>query len=43
MDATGMDAVFEPLRRAAGGRFPLRPERRRVFDFGSRDAGAQDR
>ncbi len=41
--ATGMDVVFDPLRRAAGGRFPLTPERRRVFDFGSPDAGGADR
>jgi uncharacterized protein len=41
--ATGMDAVFDPLRRAAGGRFPLKPERRRVFDFGSGDAGGAHR
>ena len=41
--ATGMDCVFDPLRHAAGGRFPLTPERRRVFDFGSRDAGGPHR
>jgi uncharacterized protein (DUF3820 family) len=41
--ATGMDTVFDPLRQAAGGRFPLRPERRRMFDFGSRDSGGADR
>ena len=31
--ATGMDSVFDPLRSAAGGRFPLGPKRRRSFDF----------
>lgn len=31
--AVGMDGVFDPLRRAAGGRFPLRPARRRSFGF----------
>ena len=41
--ATGMDCVFDPLRHAAGGRFPLTPERRRMFDFGSRDASGPDR
>jgi uncharacterized protein len=29
----GMDAVFDPLRQARGGRFPLRAERRRSFGF----------
>jgi len=38
-----MDTVFDPLRAAAGGRFPLRPERRRMFDFGSLDTGGADR
>ena len=29
----GMDAVFEPLRSANGGRHKLRPQKRRKFDF----------
>ncbi len=29
----GAEAVFEPLRRAAGGRVPLRPKRKKDFDF----------
>lgn len=29
----GMDRVFEPLRAANGGRFPLRPQRRKSIDF----------
>jgi uncharacterized protein (DUF3820 family) len=31
--SVGMDSVFDPLRRAAGGRFPLHPGRRRSFGF----------
>jgi uncharacterized protein len=31
--AVGMDSVFEPLRQASGGRFPLHPGRRRSFGF----------
>ena len=31
--SVGMDSVFDPIRRANGGRFPLRPERRRSIDF----------
>lgn len=31
--AVGMDAVFDPLRQANGGRFQLLPARRRSFDF----------
>lgn len=31
---TGAEAVFEPLRRAAGGRFSLRPKRRKEYNFG---------
>ncbi len=31
--AVGMDAVFDPLRRANGGRFRLRASRRKSFDF----------
>ena len=31
--AVGMDSVFDPLRQAAGGRFPLQPVRRRSFGF----------
>jgi len=30
---TGMDPVFDPLREANGGRYRLRPSRRRGFDF----------
>lgn len=29
----GMDAVFDPMRHASGGRFKLRPTRRKSFDF----------
>lgn len=29
----GMDSVFDPLRQALGGRFPLRQARTRRFDF----------
>jgi uncharacterized protein len=29
----GMDVVFDPLRKANGGRFPLRQGKRRSFDF----------
>jgi uncharacterized protein len=42
-EATGMDCVFDPLRRAAGGRFPLTAERRRMFEFGSSEDGGTDR
>ena len=31
--AVGMDSVFDPLRRANGGRFRLRPFRSKSFDF----------
>ncbi len=31
--SVGMDSVFDPIRRAYGGRFPLRQEKRRSFDF----------
>jgi len=31
--SVGMDSVFDPLRQAAGGRFPLQPSRRRSFGF----------
>lgn len=31
--ACGMDEVFEPMRRANGGRTKLTPERRRNFRF----------
>lgn len=34
MKADGGDAVFEALRRRAGGRTVLRKPRRRAFDFG---------
>ncbi len=39
--AVGMDAVFDPMRRANGGRFKLRAEKRRTFDFGG-EQGAAD-
>ena len=29
----GMDAVFDPLRQANGGRYRLQPSRRKSFDF----------
>lgn len=29
----GMDSVFDPIRKANGGRFKLLPTRRRSFDF----------
>ncbi len=29
----GMDSVFDPMRNAMGGRFRLRPTKRRSFDF----------
>jgi uncharacterized protein (DUF3820 family) len=32
--AVGMDQVFDPLRQVRGGRFPLRPLRKRVFRAG---------
>lgn len=31
--SVGMDHVFDPLRRANGGRFPLLPKRRKSVDF----------
>jgi uncharacterized protein (DUF3820 family) len=31
--AVGMDALFDPLRQANGGRVGLRPQRRRVVEF----------
>ena len=31
--STGMDHVFDPLRRANGGRFRLHTARRTTFDF----------
>lgn len=33
MKVDGSDAVFDPFRRQRGGRTPLRPERRRSYDF----------
>lgn len=30
---SGAEQVFEPLRRAAGGRRSLRPQRRKEYDF----------
>lgn len=31
--ALGMDSVFDPLRRANGGRYPLVPHRAKSVDF----------
>ncbi len=31
--SVGMDSIFDPIRQANGGRFNLRPTRRRSFDF----------
>ncbi len=31
--SVGMDSVFDPLRQAAGGRYPLQPVRRKSFGF----------
>lgn len=31
--SVGMDSVFDPLRRANRGRFPLLPKRRKSMDF----------
>lgn len=31
--AVGMDSVFDPLRQANGGRFRLKPTRKKSFDF----------
>ena len=31
--AVGMDSVFDPIRQVNGGRFRLKPTRRRSFDF----------
>ena len=31
--AVGMDSVFDPIRRAGGGRFPLRHTKTRAFRF----------
>ena len=31
--SVGMDAVFDPIRHASGGRFKLTPGRKRTFDF----------
>lgn len=32
--SVGMDSVFDPIRKARGGRFPLRAKLPRSFDFG---------
>ena len=32
--AVGMDGVFDPIRRATGGRFPLHHQRTKSFRFG---------
>lgn len=42
MKADGSDSAFDPCRRRAGGRAPLRQERPRSFDFDS-DTPAGDR
>ncbi len=34
MKADGSDIVFDPMRKRAGGRTPLRSERPKRFDFG---------
>jgi hypothetical protein len=39
----GAQEVFEPLRRAAGGRRLLRPPRRRAFDFRSEEPPSERR
>jgi uncharacterized protein (DUF3820 family) len=31
--AAGIDSIFDPIRRANGGRFKLLPTRRKSFDF----------
>jgi uncharacterized protein len=31
--SVGMDSVFDPIRKANGGRFRLLPERRKKFEF----------
>ncbi len=31
--SVGMDAVFDPMRQANGGRYKLQPTRRKSFDF----------
>ncbi len=31
--SVGMDTVFDPLRRANGGRFPLKPARKKSYEF----------
>lgn len=31
--AVGMDSVFDPIRQAHGGRYPLHPARRKSFGF----------
>jgi uncharacterized protein (DUF3820 family) len=32
--SVGMDSVFDPIRKANGGRFKLQPTRPKSFDFG---------
>jgi uncharacterized protein (DUF3820 family) len=39
MKVDGSDAAFDPLRRRAGGRSKLRPDRQRSFDFTDQDHG----
>lgn len=31
--AVGMDSIFDPMRQAKGGRFQLRPKRKKDFRF----------
>ena len=31
--AVGMDSVFDPIRQFNGGRYRLKPNRRKLFDF----------
>ena len=31
--SVGMDSIFDPIRHAKGGRYPLRAQRRKSFDF----------
>ena len=31
--SVGMDSIFDTIRQAKGGRYPLRPQRSKSFDF----------
>lgn len=31
--SVGMDSLFDPIRKATGGRYPLKPRRKKSFDF----------